>query len=120
MMLITDVDDIMVAGSETDCCNVIYRSPCLKLPMTDLGACTWYDGYAIVQDRERGVTTISQHMRLSRAWWKVADEGGHRGNAMVFGPHVTRHRQRRADGSSPSARAGREALETGEEDPRVP
>jgi len=59
MMIVTYVDDIMAAGPEDEC-DALYSSLSRKLPMTDMGSCTWYDGCAIVQDREKGITSISQ------------------------------------------------------------
>jgi len=42
-MMVTYVDDLMTAGPRDEC-EALYKKLAKKLPMTDLGACTWYDG----------------------------------------------------------------------------
>jgi len=56
IMIVTYVDGSWLQGRKRS----VNRSLSRKLPMTDLGACTWYDGCAIFEDREKGVTTIFQ------------------------------------------------------------
>ncbi|CAB1105704.1 unnamed protein product [Ectocarpus sp. CCAP 1310/34] len=59
MIIVIYVDDILVAGSDEDC-EELLASLNKKFPTTNPGECQWLDGCAIVRDVEAGTLGISQ------------------------------------------------------------
>ncbi|CAB1104728.1 unnamed protein product [Ectocarpus sp. CCAP 1310/34] len=59
MIIVIYVDDILVAGSDEDC-EELLASLNKKFPTKNLGECQWFDGCAIERDVEAGTLRISQ------------------------------------------------------------
>ncbi|CAB1114633.1 unnamed protein product [Ectocarpus sp. CCAP 1310/34] len=59
MIIVINVDDFLVAGSDEDC-EELLASLNKKFPTKNLGECEWFDGYAIERDVETGTLKISQ------------------------------------------------------------
>ncbi|CAB1120751.1 unnamed protein product [Ectocarpus sp. CCAP 1310/34] len=58
MIVVIYVDDILVAGSDEDC-EELLASLNKKFPTKNLGECEWFDGCAIERDFEAGTLRIS-------------------------------------------------------------
>ncbi|CAB1096632.1 unnamed protein product [Ectocarpus sp. CCAP 1310/34] len=59
MIIVIYVDDILVAGSDEDC-EELLASLNKKFPTRNVGECEWFDGCAIERDVEAGNLKISQ------------------------------------------------------------
>ncbi|CAB1106812.1 unnamed protein product [Ectocarpus sp. CCAP 1310/34] len=59
MIIVIYVDDILVAGSDEDC-EELLASLNKKFPTKNLGECEWFDGCAIERGVEAGTLRISQ------------------------------------------------------------
>ncbi|CAB1114469.1 unnamed protein product [Ectocarpus sp. CCAP 1310/34] len=58
MVIVIYVDDILVAGFDEDC-EELLASLNKKFPTKNLGGCEWFDGCAIARDVEAATLKIS-------------------------------------------------------------